>query len=107
MQTKEVNSKKFDAIMAKRIDLKKCPKCASYSAEIYIPIGGYFGSKLHKVRIKCTNCGFELRGHDISASIYDVENKRYGTPVIEKSLMGAIRQTINIWNGERSENGRT
>jgi hypothetical protein len=58
-------------------------------------------------KIIMTSCGFELKGQDISANIIDVENKRYGTPVIEKSLMGAIRQTINIWNGGRSENGTT
>lgn len=102
-EIKEVNSRKFDALMAKRIELKKCPRCADFSAEITIPMGCY-GSKIHKVRIKCTNCGFELKGHSISASIVDTEKNRYGNPVIEKSFMGAIRQTINVWNGGR-ENG--
>ena len=30
--------------------------------------------------------------------MFDKDNKRIGTPVIEKSLIGAIRLAINDWN---------
>jgi hypothetical protein len=58
------------------------------------------------VYCKCYECGYETKRKSMNAVILDHENKRMGTPVIEKSLMGAIRQAVNDWNG-RSENGKS
>lgn len=100
---KEVNSKKFDAIMKKRIDLGKCPKCSNIGGEIIIPLI-CFGSKWRKVYARCDHCGFETKGYDANTLFDDTEAKRYGNFVIDKSLMNAIHNAVNDWNG-RSENG--
>lgn len=104
MQTKEVNSKKFDALMAKDIDLGKCPKCHEWGGEITIPMTAY-GSKSGTAFVRCKYCGFETKGRNTNITIYDTDNKRIGCPTIEKSFMGAIRQAINDWNG-RNKNGK-
>ena len=103
MKTQEVNSKKFDTLMAKNITLQKCHKCGRYGGQIIIdmPMYGKDG-----VYCKCYEFGFETKRKAMNAVILDHENKRMGTPVIEKSLMSAIREAINDWNG-RSENGKS
>ena len=35
MGAKEVNAKKFDALMAKNITLEKCPKCREWGGRNY------------------------------------------------------------------------
>lgn len=45
MSVKDVSAKKFDALHKKRIDLKRCPACPNYDAEIIIPNF-----------VKCTKC---------------------------------------------------
>ena len=99
MSAKEVNEKKFDALMAKGITLGKCPKCREWGGEITIPMTAY-GSESGMAFIRCKYCGFKTKGRSTSTTIYDTENKRIGCPTIEKSLMGAIRQAVNDWNGK-------
>ena len=99
---KEVNSKKFDALMSKSINLGRCPKCSRNGGQLIIdfPMYGKDGAYC-----KCYDCGFETRRRSMNITMIDIEKHRMGTPVIEKSLMGAIRQAVNDWNG-RSENGK-
>ena len=103
-QVKEVNSKKFNAIMNKRIDLGKCPRCPNIGGEIIIPLICY-GSKWRKVYVRCGVCGFETKRYNANTSLYDTESKRLGSFVIDKSLMSAIHNAVNDWNG-RSKNGK-
>ena len=102
MAIKEVNSRKFDAIMNKHIDLHKCPKCPAIGGEIIIPLICY-GKKWRRVYIRCSSCGFETKSYDANTRLNDTESHRYGNFVIEKSLMAAIHNAVNDWNG-RSEN---
>lgn len=102
-ECKEVNSRKFDAIMKKGINLGKCPRCPNIGGEIIIPLT-CFGSKWRRVYIRCDNCGFETKSFDANTCLNDTENHRFGNFVIEKSLMHAIYSAIEEWNG-RSENG--
>lgn len=90
----EVNARKFDALMKKNIDLKECPKCKMYGAQIRIdfPLYGKDGAYC-----KCYKCGFETKRRSTNICMSD-DTKRLGTPTIEKSLMEAIRQAINDWN---------
>lgn len=106
MQTKEVNSKKFDAIMKKRIDLGKCPKCPNIGGEIIIPLI-CFGSKWRKVYVRCDHCGFETKSYNANTLLNDTESKRYGNFVIDKSLMNAIHNAVNDWNGRGKNDTRT
>lgn len=99
MSTKEVTAKKFDALMAKNITLGKCPKCREWGGELKIPITA-FGSESRTAYVRCKYCFAKTRKYSISTTIYDTENERIGCPVIEKSLMGAIRQAVNDWNGK-------
>lgn len=103
MQTKEVNSKEFDAIMAKNIRLKACPKCLVYAGDIKIPMGVFGYSK--RAYIECCYCGYKTKPRSTATQIYDAEEKRYGAPTIEKSLMGAIYRAIEDWNSGRKDNG--
>ena len=97
---KEVNEEKFDALMKKAINLKECPMCRRYGAQIRVdfPLYGKTGAYC-----KCYGCGFETKRRETNIVMHD-NKKRLGTPTIEKSLMGAIRQAINDWNG-KNENG--
>lgn len=104
MAIKEVNSRKFDAIMKKRIDLHTCPRCPAIGGEIIIPLT-CVGTKWRKVYVRCKNCGFETKSYDANTCLNDTENHRLGNFVIDKSLMAAIHNAINDWNG-RSENGK-
>ncbi len=104
MNTREVTSKKFDAIMKKSIDLGKCPKCPNIGGEIIIPLI-CFGSKWRRVYVRCKHCGFETKSYDANTMLNDTETKRHGNFVIDKSLMNAIHNAVNDWNG-RSENGK-
>ena len=99
METKQVNSKKFDALMAKNIRLKVCPKCLVSAGDIKIPMGVFGRSK--KAYIECCHCGYKTKGISTATQIYDAEEKRYGAPTIEKSLMGAIYRAIEEWNAEK------
>lgn len=103
MSVKEVNSKKFDVLHKKRIDLKKCPKCPNIGGEIIIPLI-CFGSKWRRVYVRCDNCGYETKSYDANTLLNDTESKRYGNLALDKSLMNAIHNAVNDWNG-RSENG--
>lgn len=104
MSVKDVSAKKFDALHKKRIDLKRCPKCPNYDAEIIIPMPIY-GKYMNKVYVKCKQCGHRTGLHSAVTCFYDTDSSRYGSWVIEKSLMHAIYSAIEEWNGERSENG--
>ena len=103
MTVKEVSAKKFDALMKKDIDLHKCPRCSNIGGEIIIPLICY-GSKWRKVYVRCKQCGFETKSYDANTNLIDTENNRVGNIVLDKSLMQAIHNAVNDWNG-RSENG--
>lgn len=94
---KEVSAKKFDAIMEKSIDLHKCPKCPNLGGDIIIPMVAY-GRTTPRVFIRCKYCGYETKSYDATTSLFD-ENKRFGNFVIDKSLMQAIHNAVNDWNG--------
>lgn len=102
MSVKEVNSKKFDAIMKKSISLHKCPKCPNLGGDIIISMVAY-GVTTRRVFIRCKHCGYETKSYDVTTSFFD-ENKRFGNFVIDKSLIQAIHNAVNEWNG-RAENG--
>ena len=93
---KEVSAEKFNALMKKAINLKECPKCGRYGAQIRVdfPMYGKDGAYC-----KCYGCGFETKRRETNIVMSD-NKKRLGTPTIEKSLMGAIRQAVNDWNGK-------
>ena len=89
----EVSSEKFNALMKKSIRLGECHRCGSIgTAQIRIdfPLYGKKGAYC-----RCLFCGYKTTRQKTSIDI--VDSKRYGTPTIEKSLMGAIRQAINEW----------
>lgn len=96
MMYKEVSAEKFDALMKKSIVLKECPKCRNYGAQIRVdfPLYGRWGAYC-----KCYQCGFETKRRNTNICMSD-NKKRIGSPTIEKSLMGAIRQAVNDWNGK-------
>ena len=93
---KEVNAEKFDALMKKAIRLKECPKCGRYGAQIRVdfPMYGKTGAYC-----ACYQCDYTTKRRETNIVMSD-NKKRLGTPTIEKSLMGAIRQAVNDWNGE-------
>lgn len=97
MSVKEVNSKKFDAIMNKSISLNKCPKCPNLGGDIIVPMVAY-SRTTRRVFIRCKYCGYETKSYDATTSLVD-ENRRFGSFVIDKSLMGAIHNAVNDWNG--------
>lgn len=99
MNFKDVTVEKFDALMAKQITLRNCPKCNRYGAQIIIdmPMYGKEG-----VYCKCYGCGYETKRQMANIVMKD-KRGRIGTPTIDKSLMGAIRQAVNDYN-RRSEN---
>ena len=103
MSIKEVNAKKFDALMKKRIDLQKCPNCHNIGGEIVIPLICY-GKKWRRVYARCDYCGFETKGYDANTCLNDAESKRFGNIVIDKSLMNAIHNAVNEWNGRSEQN---
>jgi ribosomal protein L37E len=103
MTVKEVNSKKFDVLHNKRIDLKKCPICPNYDAEIIIPMPIY-GKYMNTVYVRCKQCGHQTHHHSATTAFVDTERNRYGSWVTDKSLMHAIYSAIEEWNG-RSKNG--
>ena len=90
----DVTVEKFDALVAKNITLRHCPKCNRYGGQIIIdmPMYGKEGAYC-----KCYQCGFETRRHNTNIVISD-NRKRIGTPTIEKSLMAAIRQAVYDFN---------
>ncbi|MBR3680601.1 MAG: hypothetical protein IKL79_01190 [Clostridia bacterium] len=100
---KDVTSKKFNAIMSKKIYLHKCPKCPNLGGEIIIPMTTY-GAKTDRVYIRCKYCGYETKCYDASTMLNDTESSRFGSPVIDKSLIKAIHNAVNDWN-RRSKNG--
>lgn len=102
MSVKEVSKKKFDALYDKRIDLKKCPVCENYDAEIIIPMPVY-GKYANTVYIKCKQCGHQTKHHRAINCFIDTEQNRYGSFVTDKSLMRAMYGALNEWNNERSE----
>lgn len=103
MSVKEVNSKKFDVLHKKRIDLKRCPACPNYDAEIVIPMPIY-GKYANTVYVKCKQCGHQTHHHSAITCFSDTETSRYGSWVTDKSLMHAIYSAIEEWNSGRSEN---
>ena len=84
--------------MEKSINLHECHKCGRYGGQIIIdmPMYGRDG-----VYCKCYQCGFETRRVAMNITMIDRENKRMGTPVIDKSLMSAIHNAVNDWNGRK------
>jgi hypothetical protein len=96
-ELKDVNSKKFDALVKKGIDLRKCPNCYNIGGEIVIPLICY-GKKWRRVYARCDYCGFETKGYDANTRLNDTESTRYGNIVLDKSLMTAIRNAVNDWN---------
>ena len=102
MSVKEVSARKFDALVAKGISLRECPVCRRYGGQIIIdmPMYGKDG-----VYCKCYQCEFKTKRRAMGIVMVDNENHRMATPVIEKSLIGAINQAVNDWNG-RSGNGK-
>lgn len=100
----EVNSKKFDALMSKAINLKKCPKCPDIGGEIIIPMTAY-GRRTGSVFVRCRNCGFETKPRRASITMSDEKN-RLGCPIIPKSLMKAIHTAVNDWNEGRGNDGK-
>lgn len=102
--SKYVNADKFDAIMAKNIVLGKCPICGNPGADIIIPMTEA-NPKSGMVFVKCNCCGFATKARNATTTIYDTENKRIGCPIIDRSLMGAIRQAVHDWN-RRTGNGK-
>lgn len=102
-EVKDVNAKKFDALYNKRIDLGKCPKCPNIGGKIIIPLICYYGSKWRRVYVRCDHCGFETKSFDANIRLNDTETTRYGNFVIDKSLMNAIHNAVNDWNGRIKE----
>lgn len=102
MQTREVSAKKFDALQKKAIYLNNCPCCSNFGAEITIPFYAY-GSKARRVFVRCKYCGYETNSYDASTPFADIENKCYGSFIIDKSLMSAIHNAVNDWNGRSKE----
>lgn len=97
----DVSVEKFDALVAKSIILRNCPKCNNYGGQIIIdmPMYGKEGAYC-----KCYQCGYETRRHSTNIIVTD-KRKRIATPIIDKSLMGEIRQAVYDYN-RRSENGK-
>ena len=104
-KVKDVNAKKFDALRKKHINTSYCPRCDSLSTEIVIDTSAY-GKWSNRAFVRCKTCGYITKTYDAMTTVDDVENKRFGNFLLEKSLMGAIRKAINHWNG-RSENGKS
>lgn len=100
---KDVNSAKFDALRKKHIDLRFCPVCGNPSSEIIIDMS-VFGKWSHRVYVACKDCGHQTKTYDAMTRVNDIEGKRYGNFMLEKSLVNAIRNAVNDWNG-RSKNG--
>ena len=90
----DITVEKFDALIAKSITLRECPQCRNYGGQIIVdmPMYGKEGAYC-----KCYQCGFETKRHTTHIFMKDKRN-RIGTPIIEKSLMGAIRQAVSAWN---------
>ena len=105
MEFKDVSGRKFDAMMAKRLELKKCPRCPNFGAEIIIPMGAY-GLKVHHVFVRCKCCGYETKSFDASTHLRDAETGRIGNFVLNPSMASAIHSAVNDWN-RRAENGKS
>ena len=96
----EVSKEKFDAIIKKHISLKKCKRCGYITPEVVVkmPQYGKYGAC-----VRCQHCGTETKLYGISYLMFD-EDKRMGTPTIEKSLMYGIKRAIQDWNGNKENN---
>lgn len=90
----DITVEKFDALITKKIELRNCPSCGAYGGSIIVdmPMYGKDGAYC-----KCNKCGFETKRKPTHIFMRDKEG-RVGTPTIEKSLMGAIKQAVNDWN---------
>lgn len=97
MKIKAVNSNKFDVLISKHIELGKCPKCSRVGGQLIVDFHLYGREGVY---CKCYECGFETQRNSKHIIIVDNENHRIGTSVIEKSLINAIRNAINDWNGK-------
>ena len=104
MSFKEVSTRKFDALMAKRLELKKCSRCQNFGAEIIIPMVAY-GLKVHHVFVRCKYCGYETKSFDASTHLRDAETGRIGNFVLNPSMASAIHSAVNDWN-RRAEDGK-
>ena len=104
MSVKDVSAKKFDVLYNKRISTNSCPACHNHGTEIIVNLPLY-GNRANAVYVKCKHCGFSSGDHSAVACFHDTEQNRYGSFVIEKSLMHAIYSAVEEWNGERRENG--
>lgn len=100
MRIKDVNSKKFDVLRKKKIDLKSCPICAHLDAEVKLSMK-FYGKNASTVYVECNQCGRKTGYHPAVTCFNDIEQHRYGSWIIEKSLMHAIYSAIEEWNGER------
>ena len=95
MNFKEVTVEKFDALLAKQIALRACPKCNYPGGQIIVDMHTY--GKDEGVYCRCYECGYETRRRMANIVMHDKRN-RIATPTIDKSLMGAIRQAVNDYN---------
>ena len=99
---KEVSSRKFDALMARRLELKKCPRCPNFGAEIVISMTAY-GPKTQRAFVKCKYCGYETKPYDAFISVWDKESGRVGNFVLNQSLASAIHSAVKDWNGGKKD----
>lgn len=100
MKFKEVTVEKFNALMAKNITLRACPKCQNYGGQIIIDFKLYGKEGAF---CRCYQCGYETKRRMTNIVISD-KRKRIATPIIDKSLIGAIRQAVNDYNKKEREN---
>jgi RNase P subunit RPR2 len=104
MSIKDVNSKKFDVLHKKKIDLKSCPICSHLDAEVKLSMK-FYGKEASTVYVECKQCGRKTGYHPAVTCFNDTEQHRFGSWITDKSLMHAIYSAIEEWNGERrSEN---
>lgn len=90
VKLRDITVPEFDALLAKQISMKQCPSCGGYSGNIVIDLPEYGKSGVY---VKCRICGFESRRKSPFIRMRDVTG-RIATPVIDKSLIGAIRQAM-------------
>ena len=48
---------------------------------------------------------FETKSYDANTRLNDTESSRYGNFVIDKSLINAIHNAVNDWNGRNKKKG--
>ena len=97
MNYRDITVEKFDALLAKSIVLRECPECRNYGGQIIVDMPAYGKEGAY---CKCRQCGFETKRRTARILMKDKRN-RIGTPIIDKSLVAAIRQAVNDYNRRR------